>query len=65
MTDDEKRKCLAWIAARRDKALRLGLMATAKSWQEFYFHVGSRPAEQMILGRALGDFDVNDASTTP
>jgi hypothetical protein len=63
MTEAEKRKCLAWIAQRRDAALTLGLAATARSWQEIYFHVGSRPAEQIFSAR--DDFDINEAGTTP
>jgi hypothetical protein len=67
MTDNEKRKCLTWIAARRDAALALGLIATAKSWQDMYYQVGSRRAEQMVLGRKISDFldTSNDAGTTP
>jgi hypothetical protein len=67
MTEDQKRKCLVWIAARRDAALALGLVATARSWQEMYFQIGSRRAGQMVLGRKISDFfdTSTDAGTTP
>jgi hypothetical protein len=65
VTEDQKQRAVAMLLERAKAAEERGLRYTAKSWRRYAQVLELRPAEDIALGRELGDFDTTDAETTP
>jgi hypothetical protein len=61
MTEDEKHRVIADLLTRAKTAEQGGLSHTAKGWRNHALTVISKPANEMILARPIGEFDISES----